>query len=350
MLTDKEINEIRDHLENAKNPVFFFDNDPDGLCSFLILQRAIGHGRGVAIKSFPGLDKNYFKRVEEFNADYIFVLDKPLIDQEFIDLAEKNNIPLVHIDHHNVPKSNLKYYYNTFYSSKNNESVAYLCYKVTRRKEDMWLALIGCITDSYLPDFAEEYKKANPELIDFNYKSASDILYNTRFGRAAMIISFAMKDKTSNVVSMMRFLLKANNASDILEESSKTKSFLDRFNYMNEKYQKLIKKAEESVRGDILFFTYSGDLSISQYTANELFYKHPDKVVVVSYSQGGKANVSLRWNKDIRTATVNAIKDIDGATGGGHEHAAGAKIPFGSLETFKVNLMSEIEKINKKKS
>lgn len=349
MLTLKEIKEIREHLENTKNPVFFFDNDPDGLCSFLILQRAIGKGRGVAIKSFPGLDKNYYKRVEEFNADYIFVLDKPLIDQEFIDLAEKNNIPLVHIDHHNVARSNTKFYYNTFYSSGNNESVAYLCYQVTKRKEDMWLALIGCITDSYLPDFTDEYRKENSEMIDFNYKSAADILYNTRFGRAAMIVSFAMKDKTSNVVSMMRYLMKARGVGDILEENSKTKVFLDRFNYMNEKYQKLVKKAEESVRGDILFFTYSGDLSISQYTANELFYKHPDKVVVVSYSQGGKANVSLRWNKDIRTATINAIKDIDGATGGGHEHAVGAKIPFGSLEVFKVNLMREIEEIKNKK-
>jgi nanoRNase/pAp phosphatase (c-di-AMP/oligoRNAs hydrolase) len=84
-------------------------------------------------------------------------------------------------------------------------------------------------------------------------------------------------------------------------------------------------------------------LSISQYTANEIFYRHPEKVVVVAYLNGGKANVSLRWNGDIRTATVNAIKDIEGATGGGHEHSAGAKIPADALETFKVNLIREIE-------
>lgn len=53
MLTNEQINEIREHLENARNPVFFFDNDPDGLCSFLLLQRFIGRGRGVAIKT-PG--------------------------------------------------------------------------------------------------------------------------------------------------------------------------------------------------------------------------------------------------------------------------------------------------------
>ena len=44
MLTKKQINEIREHLEKAQNPLFFFDNDPDGLCSFLLLQRYIGRG------------------------------------------------------------------------------------------------------------------------------------------------------------------------------------------------------------------------------------------------------------------------------------------------------------------
>jgi single-stranded DNA-specific DHH superfamily exonuclease len=39
MLNDKQIDEIREHLEKAQNPLFFFDNDDDGLCSFLLLQR-----------------------------------------------------------------------------------------------------------------------------------------------------------------------------------------------------------------------------------------------------------------------------------------------------------------------
>jgi nanoRNase/pAp phosphatase (c-di-AMP/oligoRNAs hydrolase) len=347
MLTEKEIQEIREHLENAKNPVFFFDNDPDGLCSFLLLQRAIGKGKGVVIKSFPGLDKSYFKKVEEFNADYIFVLDKPIIDEEFIKLAETSNIPLVHIDHHNVPKTPIKYYYNTFYSSGLIEPVSYLCYKVIAKKEEQWLCAIGCVTDSYLPDFMAEFKKENPDLIDSSYKTAFDIQYNTKFGRIIQIISFAMKDKTSNVVSMMKFLMKARSAHDILEENSKTQVFLDRFNHINDRYQKLIKKSEESIRGDILFFTYSGDLSISQYTANEIFYRHPDKAIMVAYLQTGKANVSLRWKGDIRTAFLNATKDMEGATGGGHEHSVGAKIPSDQLENFKVNLIREIEKLKK---
>ena len=83
MLTKKQIDEIRQHLDKAQNPVFFFDNDPDGLCSFLLLQRYIERGKGVPIKSFPELTEDYFRKVNELNADYIFILDTPVVSQDF---------------------------------------------------------------------------------------------------------------------------------------------------------------------------------------------------------------------------------------------------------------------------
>ncbi|MDP1729498.1 MAG: hypothetical protein Q8L27_04815, partial [archaeon] len=229
MLSEKEINEIREHLENAQNPVFFFDNDPDGLCSFLLLQRYIGRGRGVAIKSLPGLSETYFKKVEEFNADYIFVLDKPIIDDEFVKEAEKNKIPLVHIDHHNVEKSRAPYYYNTYYSSGKIEPVSYLCYKIANKKEDIWISAIGCVTDCYVPDFLDELKKKYPEMIEIKYKTAFDILYNSKLGKISMVLSFGLRDSVSNVVAMMKFLMNVKNPYDILEETSKTKVLLKRY-------------------------------------------------------------------------------------------------------------------------
>ena len=69
MLTQEQIAEIREHLEKAQNPVFFFDNDIDGLMSFVILRRYLGRGKGVAIKSFPELDGSYIHKAEEFNSD-----------------------------------------------------------------------------------------------------------------------------------------------------------------------------------------------------------------------------------------------------------------------------------------
>ena len=345
MLTIKQIEEIREHLENARNPVFFFDNDPDGLCSFVLLQRYIGRGKGIAIKSNPGLEGTYFKRVEELKSDYIFVLDKPLIDEEFIKKAQVANIPLVHIDHHNVPETPTEYYYNTFHTSGLNEPTSYLCYKISQRKEDDWIAAIGCITDAYLPDFIEDIKKKYPDLLKGSYKTAYDIQYNTELGKICMILSFGIKDSTSNVVLLMKYMMKINNPWDILEESAKTKQILYRFNEINEKYEKILEKARENIDENLLYFTYSGDMSISQYVSNKLMYEFPNKVIVIVYTKGNIANVSLRWSKDIRVPVVNTVKEIEGATGGGHEHACGARVPLDKLEFFKEKLLEEIKKI-----
>jgi len=67
MLTKNQIIQIKEHLEKAQNPLFFFDNDQDGLCSFLLLQRFIERGKGVPVRSFPGLTKEYFRKVNELN-------------------------------------------------------------------------------------------------------------------------------------------------------------------------------------------------------------------------------------------------------------------------------------------
>ena len=46
-------------------------------------QRYVKRGKGVPIKSFPALTVDYFRKVEELKADYIFILDKPVVGEEF---------------------------------------------------------------------------------------------------------------------------------------------------------------------------------------------------------------------------------------------------------------------------
>ena len=116
MLTKKQILEIREHLEKAQNPIFFFDNDPDGLCSALILRRYFGKGKCVAIKSFPSMNAEYARKINELNADYVFILDKPVVSPDFFDEVKNFNIPVVWIDHHKTDQTivpDFVHYYNS---------------------------------------------------------------------------------------------------------------------------------------------------------------------------------------------------------------------------------------------
>jgi len=339
MLTSQQIQEIREHLEKAQAPLFFFDNDVDGLASFLLLRRAIDRGKGVAIRSFPDLNASYARRLYELKPDYVFILDKPSVSSGFLEEVRNLNLPLVWIDHHNVPKPENKdiFYYNPYHNDGTNEPVSYLCYKISGKKDDLWIAMAGCIGDGTFPDFSPEFEEKYPELWG-NVKTAFEALYTTEIGKITRILGFALKDSISKVVAMLKFLVSTKSPYEILDEE-KAKSILQRFKQINSKYSKLVEKAKKFAKGKLLFFQYGGELSISADIANELIFLYPDKLIVVAFIKGSKANVSLRWEEDVREVTLKAIEGLEGATGGGHEHATGAQVSVEDIPRFKENLM-----------
>lgn len=344
MLSQNELGKIREFLEKSQNPLFFFDNDVDGLCSFLILQRAIRRGRGIPIKSFPELNSQYSHKIQEINPDCIFILDKPRVSVDFIKEADERNIPVIWIDHHNVQVSKdileKVFYFNSLPSS---EPTTYLCQKVFNNKEDIWLAMIGCIADVYMPEFAGEFSDKYPEL--FNPKiSAFDSLYTTEIGTIVRILNFGLMDKTTNVVSLMKFLINSKNPYDILNESPKTRQLHYRFRQLNRIYEKLLEKAEKTPKNKkLIFFEYSGQISMSSLIADALYFKNKNKIIIVAYKRSDKINISIR-GKSAKKITELTIKNIEGASGGGHEEATGAMIPNDKLNVFKENLSEILEK------
>lgn len=346
MLNLSQLKEIKEHLEKAQNPLFFFDNDNDGLCSFLLLRRFIDRGRGIAIKSFPDLNVSYYRKVKELNPDYVFILDKPIVSKEFLDKVKQDNIPIVWIDHHQTDGCDdlTVNYYNSYLLNKTNEPISSIAFEITSKKEDVWLALIGCISDCYLPDFYKQFEKKFPELGKKNPESAFELLYNSEIGKISRILDFSLKDTTTNVVSMIKFMFHANGPMDILQENAKTKQILKRYDEINTKYQVLMNKAREKVENSLIYFQYGGSLSLSAGLANQLSYEFPDKVIVVVYLKGDVANISLRGRGDVRTLTLEAIKGIEGASGGGHMQATGAKMSVSDLPKFKERIEELVNK------
>ena len=342
MLKKEQLEEIKEQLENSQNPLFFFDNDVDGLCSFLILRRAIDRGKGIAIKSFPDLKEQYFRKVEELNPDAVFILDKAEVSKEFVDLVEQRGIPIIWIDHHES-KTDEKiisrtHYYNSYPTS---EPTTYIAQKVFDRNEDLWLAVIGCISDVYKPDFASDFEKLYPELYNSNI-SAFDALHETEVGKISRMLNFGLMDTITNVVNLIKYMFKVRDAYGILEENPYTRQFHKRYSELNSIFNKQIEKAEESFdpESHVLFFSYAGEASMSAEIANRLLYNHPDKLIVVAFKRPDKSNISIRGKRALEI-TKKAIEGIEFATGGGHEEATGAMVPSDDFEKFKENIMKE---------
>jgi single-stranded DNA-specific DHH superfamily exonuclease len=339
MLTKKQVKEIQEHLLKAQNPLFYFDNDQDGLCSYLLLKRFYGKGNPVPVKNSP-MGKEYFRRVLEFEPDYIFILDVPEVKEEFFNEIEKYNLPVVWIDHHKIDKKKIPKWvdsYNVVLNKKSsNEPVTRLCYQVTEDKKDLWLAVVGCISDKFLPDFYLDFLKMYPDL-GIETKEAFGVFYSSEIGKIARMIGAGLKDRTTNVIKMIRFLSKVRTPYEVLEESKDNSLLHERFKEIDGKYQRLISKAKEDVSSKVLFFKYAGETSMSADLANGLSYEFPEKIVVVAYVKGSRVNLSLR-GESILEKVVEILKGLENATGGGHENAVGCQINIGDLEIFKKKL------------
>ena len=339
MLTEKEVAKIKSLLENSVNPLFYFDNDQDGLSSYLLLRRFVGKGNGVPVKTSP-LDMSYFRRINEFEPDIIFILDQPTVSEEFFSEVEKEGLRVVWIDHHEIDleliPSWVEYYNPMYNETKENNPTTFLAYQISGKKEDIWLAVVGCIADRYVPKYYSEFLKKYPDL-GIESDDAFEIFYNSSIGKIARMFSSGLKDRTTNVNHMIKFLISCKTPYEVLEEKKENRNLHSRFNMIDSKFKKLIEKAKEvEIDKGVLFFKYSGETSMSADLANKLSYLFPGKDVIVAFIRGARVNLSVR-GKGVRERVASAISEFPLATSGGHEDAVGAQLNLEEVGKFVEN-------------
>ncbi|MBN1645218.1 DHH family phosphoesterase [Candidatus Woesearchaeota archaeon] len=339
MLTEKEIKQIKEELNNCKRPIFFFHDDPDGLASFLLLYRRIHEGKGVIVKAYPKLNTMFAEKALNYEADKVFVLDIANVEQEFIDMVK---IPVIWIDHHPPIKRDKIKYFNPRLRDNLNIPVSYLCHQIV--KQDDWIALIGCLGDWYIPNFFPDFANKNPELVN-KAKKIGEILFETKMGELVKILSFNLKGNTSEVNKSIKILTRIDNPEEILEQTTpRGKLIYKKYEQIQKHYKELLKKAMKAKKGKIIVFTYSEDkLSLTKDLANELMYLNPDKVIVLGREKSGEVRCSIRANNlDLTKAIPKALIGIEGY-GGGHEKAGGAGIKKEDFKQFLKNLEKEIK-------
>lgn len=341
MLSVNQCNELRDHLQRAQNPLFYYDNDADGLCSFLLFARYLGRGKGVAVRSYPDLNASYARKAVELGADVVFILDKPIVSPEFISALRELAIPVIWIDHHAlITTSNPELFesvsrYNPLEGEESsNEPVTYWAQQVCGRMEDIWIAVMGCIADHYLPDFAQSFAKEYPELWGKGIKKPFDAYYKTEIGTIARALNFGLKDSVSHVVKLQQYLLTCTSPSAVFADVSGNAHFRATYGKLMKRYEGLLREALQTREGNLLFFTYGGETSMSSELSNELVYRSQGCYIVVAYSNAGITNLSLR-GENVRAMLERILPKLTHASGGGHADAVGARISSGELALFR---------------
>jgi len=324
MIKEKELKEIRKLLEESENPLFFYDDDTDGLCSYLLLKKKYGKGKGICVKGSPVLDEKFVRKIKEVMPDRVFILDIPIVKQDFID---KVNVPIVWIDHHEVcDVEGVKIFNPRKENKDDNSPTAYWCYRVV--EENLWIGMIGMIGDWFIPkDLMKEFSKY--DLLDVKVKDPGEALFDSKFGKLVRIFNFVLKGNISDVKNVVSVLLKIEDPLEILEsKSSKGKFIYSMYEKVNKNYGELLKEALRSVKDEkVLLFVYSNNkISFTGDLSNELLYRFPDKLIIIGRIKEDRVMFSLRSGKyRVSELVKKAVSKVEGY-GGGHLYACGANI------------------------
>src|SRR3989338_3752050 len=181
-LTKKQYLHIKNELDSCQSPLYFFDDDPDGLSSFLLLYRYKREGHGIVVKTHPKLDSRSVSRLEEYKPDKVFILDIALLDQSFVDSCP---VPIIWIDHHGPHEINGVMYFN--------------------------------------PRIRKKY----PDLVG-NKKTIGDIYFTTRLGELIKAFSFCLKGKTADVRKSINVLTRIKTPYEILNQETPAEKFISK--------------------------------------------------------------------------------------------------------------------------
>lgn len=344
MIPEEKILEFRNQLEKSVRSLIFFDDDCDGLSSFILLYKAANEAKGVPIKAAPVLNDQFVHFVHEYSPDKIFVLDTTRITDEFVEGARTS---ISALDHHPYPEpiNGVRVYNPRDYDETNSWPTTYWAYIIANKPENIWIAMVGCIGDWFMPlDLKDEFCEKYPDLLDKKINVAHDALYDSEIGKLSQIFSFALKGSTKSVLSCMKTLTRIKSPYEILrEETPAGKFIMKHYKKHRQSYDTIFEKAKGVVSNDrFVIYTYEdSNMSMTAEVSNELIHMFPDKIIVIGRIKSGEYRCSLRSAGDtlVAPALESSLKSVEGY-GGGHEHACGCSVKEHDFGHF-IELMRE---------
>ncbi len=340
MLTDKQVAFLREELATAKNPLFFYDGDADGLTSFLLLYRIHREGKGISLTTTSTLSEQFLRKVEEINPDKIFVLDIPLMTQEFLDAVKR---PVFWIDHHPVQDRKGVHYFNP----RIKDPDAYIptsrmAWQISERAEDLWIATAGSLADWHMPDFIDQFIEKYPGLLS-EKSDLTTTVFRSPVGKLVKFFFFIQKGPQGDVRKSIKILTRITSPQEIFnQESSAGKFLFKRFYTINGKYEEVLTKAKGFVtRSRVILYSYTEqEWSFTVNLANEMIALYPTRYIIIARKKGGEMKCSLR-GKDVLSIFQKALVGVNG-TGGGHNDACGAVIKEEDWDVFLRNFKEAV--------
>ncbi|MBU1203653.1 MAG: DHH family phosphoesterase, partial [Nanoarchaeota archaeon] len=331
------LKQIKQKIESSIRPFALFDDDPDGLCSFLQLKREYPCLEGIPVKGKSVVEAEPFlTKIRDYCPDLIIILDKPEVSEEF---RQNANLPIIWIDHHPVKDHRGTKYFNPSlkkdYGLRSAPPVSYIIHKMLNSRDDIWIAAAGSISDKYNfcpKEFIKKYKHLLPE----ESYDTDDIIFKSKFGQVITALDFSLKGKITDMNSSIKALTKIKEPEEILNRSTlEGKQIYDKCQSIKKYYDELLKQAlsQQNEQEPFIFLYHGKKYSFTSPLSNHLNYLLKNEFLIIGRTKTHDkiAKLSIRSKtKDLQPIIKQALKNTEGR-GGGHPHACGVTISENSL-------------------
>ena len=338
MIPKEQLDEIKKELVECQNPFFFFHDDPDGLCSFLLLRKFKGEGEGRMVKPRPIIDESFIRFVPD-DCDKIFIVDIAIVTPEFIENVKKK---IVWIDHH-APREakGCKYFNPRIQNPDEYTPASAVCYEAVKSDDqDLLLGMLGSVGDlgdeqPFYKDFFERFR----ELVD-GYRDKWDLVFRTKLGQLTKVLEFNLKGTTREMNRAIDIFTRAKDFTKFLNPETADEKFVhDKYLKVKEEYDpnliEALKKEKDS--GEVFVFIYEEkNFALGSDLAQEIPYRMPNKKMDIICRRKMDHHIcSLRTGQgvDLVKFLKKALKEVNGL-GGGHPFAAGCEIKSSDFERF----------------
>ena len=341
-LTESQLEDLREKISSSARPLVLFDDDPDGLCSFLMVYKHIKEGRGMPVKNTKSIGPETAYKINEYAPDLLIILDIPMISSDFLDLV---HTPIIWVDHHPLQEARGITYYNPrAHDASDNSPTSYWIYRALR--ENLWIAMIGMIGDWFIPEkeIKDKFMFDYPELLSEEIQNPGAALHDSKLGELAMILSFNLKGRSTEVMKSVKVLTRIKDPYEILHQMNAGGRFIyKKYLALKDKYDQLMRSVVVDPNNKLIFFQYANEGgSFSAELSNELIYRHPDKVILVAWEYNGEYKCSLRSTKvNLPALLQKALVGLSGY-GGGHDLAVGACVKTEHFKQFVENIRKEL--------
>lgn len=334
--------EFLKNITDKDEIIIIFNNDGDGICSCVLLERYL-HGKtgkrsyGIAQPMPP--DKNLIRRVQSTVPSKIILTDMAIDQQPALVKKLAGMCEVLIIDHHQVNQNmnsrRVVHYNPRIESRKIYQSSSYGAYKICSQimdtKESLWVAAVGMVSD-YNLDFSQDIVTDIRKRFGIEGK-----LYDSWIGRIADMIEAGRATKAFSCEQMMEIIFAAKNHEDILNNQK----FIEAYRELQNEIVAVLEDAKTSseIAGKVMLYNIKSKYNLSSAISTRMSEIYRNRLIVIYQKAGSRIKVSARNQKGMNVGKIleNAVKGF--GSGGGHEAAAGATMDIKDWERFKENVV-----------